>query len=152
MKLHKPMKPSPQSGPHSNNLACIPLAPSAVVIPRRFNSSATLRADRPDNSSKTPRRASARSAASRFVMSDCSRLPPKRTPLALARPRAAFPLDAMPLTMTDNAQRYQVGLVVTAAIGASHKMMMVEVLGVVVTTGNTECQAHPVCRDAPDPV
>jgi hypothetical protein len=54
--------------------------------------------------------------------------------------------------MTDNAQRYQVGLVVTAAIGASHKMIMVEVLRVVVTTGNTECQAHPVCRDAPDPV
>jgi hypothetical protein len=44
----------------------------------------------------------------------------------------------MRLAAAAGAQRYQVGLIVAAAVGAGHQAMVVQALGVIVTSRDSE--------------
>jgi hypothetical protein len=47
-------------------------------------------------------------------------------------------LTAMQFAVTADAQRYLVGVVITAASGARHKVMVLQVLGIGIATRDTE--------------
>jgi len=63
--------------------------------------------------------------------------------LADERAKVIVPIDGVRSAMTAPAQGDEVGLLVAAAEGTGHEVMVLEVIGVVVPAGRTKRQSHP---------